>query len=60
MVLGGLSVSLNTTADLVVVCMASPLERRLKNSVRFRLRQRVASGLGMITLGAYVALADTK
>jgi threonine/homoserine/homoserine lactone efflux protein len=59
-VLGGVSVSLNTTADLVVVCMASPLERKLKNSVRFRRRQRLASGLGMITLGAYVALADTK
>ena len=40
--------------------MASPLERKLKNSVRFRRRQRTASGLGMITLGAYLALADSK
>jgi threonine/homoserine/homoserine lactone efflux protein len=59
-VLGALSVILNTTADLVVVLLAAPLERKLKNSARFRRRQRVASGLGMITLGAYVAFADTK
>jgi threonine/homoserine/homoserine lactone efflux protein len=58
--LGCISVSLNTAADLVVVGMASPLERKLKNSVRFRRRQRTASGLGMITLGAYLALADSK
>jgi threonine/homoserine/homoserine lactone efflux protein len=58
--LGTLSVSLNTAADLVVVLLAIPIERKLKNSVTFRRRQRVASGLGMIGLGAYVALADTK
>jgi threonine/homoserine/homoserine lactone efflux protein len=58
--LGCVSVSLNTAADLVVVGMASPLERKLKNSVRFRRRQRTASGLGMIGLGAYLALADSK
>jgi threonine/homoserine/homoserine lactone efflux protein len=58
--LGTISVVLNTTADLVVVLMATPLERKLKNSAKFRRRQRVTSGLGMIGLGAYVALADTK
>jgi threonine/homoserine/homoserine lactone efflux protein len=60
LVLGALSVTLNTTADLLVVLLAVPLERKLKHSARFRRRQRVASGLGMIGLGAYVALADTK
>src|SRR5712672_3586930 len=59
-VLGTISVLLNTMADLVVVFMAAPLERKLKNSVKFRRRQRLASGLGMIGLGAYVAFADTK
>ena len=59
-VLGATSVFLNTVADVVVVFLAAPLERKLKNSARFRRRQRVASGLGMIGLGAYVALADTK
>ena len=58
--LGSISVSLNTAADLVVVGMASPLEHKLKNSIRFRRRQRTASGIGMIGLGAYLALADSK
>jgi threonine/homoserine/homoserine lactone efflux protein len=59
-VLGALSVLINTSADLLVVVLAAPLERKLKSSVRFRRGQRVASGLGMITLGAYVALADSQ
>jgi threonine/homoserine/homoserine lactone efflux protein len=58
--LGAISVSLNTSADLLVVLLAAPLERKLKHSARFRSRQRVASGLGMIGLGAYVALGDVK
>jgi threonine/homoserine/homoserine lactone efflux protein len=58
--LGITSVALNTFADLVVVLLAVPLEAKLKNSVRFRRRQRVASGIGMIGLGVYVAFADTK
>src|SRR6266849_9902240 len=53
--LGAISVFLNTIADLVVVFMAAPLERKLKSSAPFRRRQRVASGVGMIGLGAYVA-----
>src|ERR1700739_3511931 len=58
--LGTISVILNTSADLLVVSLAGPLERKLKGSSRFRRRQRVASGLGMIGLGAYLALADSK
>lgn len=60
LVLGTISVSLNTCADLLVVLLAAPLERKLKSRAVFRRRQRVASGLGMIGLGAYVALGDTK
>lgn len=59
-VLGALSVLLNTAADLLVVVLAAPLERKLKSSVRFRRGQRVAFGIGMITLGAYVALGDAQ
>jgi threonine/homoserine/homoserine lactone efflux protein len=59
-VLGALSVILNTSADLVVVLFASPLGRRLKNSARLRRRQRLASGLGMIGLGAYAAFGDSR
>jgi threonine/homoserine/homoserine lactone efflux protein len=58
--LGILSVSLNTAADLLVVSLATPLERKLKSSPTFRARQRTASGLGMISLGAYLALSDAK
>jgi len=45
---------------LVVVVFGGALERKLKSSAAFRRGQRVASGLGMIGLGAYVAFADTK
>jgi len=58
--LGVLSVTLNTAADLLVVSLATPFERKLKSSTTFRRRQRTASGLGMIGLGAYVALSDAK
>jgi threonine/homoserine/homoserine lactone efflux protein len=59
-ILGALSVILNTAADLLVVVLAAPLERKLKSSVRFRRGQRTASGLGMITLGTYVALGGAR
>ena len=59
-ILGVISVVLNTTADLLVVLAAAPLEQKLKHNALFRRRQRVASGVGMIGLGAYVALADAK
>jgi threonine/homoserine/homoserine lactone efflux protein len=58
--LGATSVILNTAADLVVAFAAGPLEKKLRENARFRSRQRVASGIGMIGLGAYVALADSK
>jgi threonine/homoserine/homoserine lactone efflux protein len=58
--LGFVSVSLNTAADLLVVSLATPLERRLKSSPTFRSRQRTASGLGMIGLAAYLALSESK
>jgi threonine/homoserine/homoserine lactone efflux protein len=60
LVLGIISVAMNTAADLVVVYLAAPLERKLKSSAKFRRGQRIASGVGMIGLGAYVAFADTK
>ena len=59
-VLGTVSVALNTSADLLVVVLAAFLEGKLKHNARFRRRQRTASGLGMIGLGAYVAFADHK
>jgi threonine/homoserine/homoserine lactone efflux protein len=60
LIFGMVSVALNTTADLFVVSLAAPLGRKLKGSATFRRRQRVASGVGMIGLGAYVALTESK
>jgi threonine/homoserine/homoserine lactone efflux protein len=59
LLLGAISVLLNTSADLVVVFFAGPLGLRLKNSVRFRRRQRTACGLAMIGLGAWVAAGQS-
>lgn len=56
--LGVISVSMNTAADLLVIAFAAPLGARLRSSPRFRRNQRVASGLGMIGLGAFVAFGE--
>jgi threonine/homoserine/homoserine lactone efflux protein len=58
LVLGIMSVSLNTTVDLLVVSFASPIGARLRSSARFRRNQRVALGVGMIGLGAFVAFGE--
>ena len=57
LLLGALSVGLNTLADIAVVCAAGPLERRLKSSVLWRRRQRQTSGAALVGLGGYVALS---
>ena len=57
LLLGAISVTLNTCADLVVACFAGPLGSRMKRSAKFRSRQRAASGVAMIGLGVYVATA---
>jgi threonine/homoserine/homoserine lactone efflux protein len=58
--LGAISVSLNTTADIVVTLLAGPLGQRIRESARFRRRQRSATGLVMICLGTYLALGEAK
>lgn len=55
LILGAISVTLNTAVDLLVVVFAGTLARSLKRNPKFAARQRVASGAGMITLGVYVA-----
>lgn len=60
LLLGLMSVSLNTAADILVVMFAAPLGARLRSSPRFRRNQRVASGVGMIGLGAFVAFGEGK
>lgn len=60
LLLGLISVSLNTTADLLVVSFAAPIGIRLRSSARFRRNQRVASGVAMMGLGAFVAFGESK
>jgi threonine/homoserine/homoserine lactone efflux protein len=60
LLLGGTSVALNTTVDLLVVLFASALAQRIRQSKRFNASQRTASGMGMIGLGVYVAVADSR
>jgi threonine/homoserine/homoserine lactone efflux protein len=58
-ILGMISVSLNTAADLVVTMLAGPLGNRIRSSVRFRRRQRAFTGIIMIGLGTYLATSDS-
>jgi threonine/homoserine/homoserine lactone efflux protein len=58
--LGAVSVTLNTSADLVVTMFAGPLGNRIRASARFRRGQRTATGGIMIGLGTYLALSKAK
>ena len=55
LMLGTISVSLNTSADLVVTMFAGPLGNKIRSSARFRRTQRTATGAIMIGLGTYLA-----
>ena len=58
--LGTLSVTLNTTADIIVTLLAGPFGQRIRGSERFRRRQRTLTGAVMIGLGTYLALGESK
>jgi threonine/homoserine/homoserine lactone efflux protein len=60
LVLGTISVTLNTSADLVVTLLSAPIGARLRASALLRRRQRMATGFTLIGLGAYVAVADHR
>ena len=60
LLLGSLSVTLNTTADLVVASLAGPLSSALKRSERLRSVPQIFSGCGLIALGAYVAFTGEE
>ncbi len=55
--LGSLSVFLNTSADIVVATLAGPISSQLRKRASLRRAQRIFSGSGLIALGAYVALS---
>ena len=56
LVLGTVSVALNSTADLVVAALAGRLGGLLRARPRWWRRQRTASGLVLLGLGGYAAL----
>jgi threonine/homoserine/homoserine lactone efflux protein len=58
--LGAISVVLNTTADLIVIALAGPLGERIRSSATFRRRQRTVTGAIMIGLGTYLATGESK
>jgi threonine/homoserine/homoserine lactone efflux protein len=58
--LGGISVLLNSTADLIVAFFAGPLGSYLTKNVKLRQGQQLFSGVAFIALGTYVAVADNK
>jgi threonine/homoserine/homoserine lactone efflux protein len=60
LVLGTISVALNTSCDLIVTMIAAPIGARLKSSAVLRRRQRTATGLTLIGLGAFVAVSDSR
>jgi threonine/homoserine/homoserine lactone efflux protein len=60
LVLGTISVVLNTSGDICAVLLASPLQMLFKRSRRAQVNQRRASGAVMVALGTYVALSDSR
>jgi threonine/homoserine/homoserine lactone efflux protein len=58
--LGTVSVVLNTSADLIVVLLAGPLGKKLRSSAAFRRRQRTVTGFIMIGLGTYLATSESE
>lgn len=58
--LGTVSVVMNTSADLIVIALAGPLGRMIRSSPVFRRRQRTATGAIMIGLGAYLAVSESR
>jgi threonine/homoserine/homoserine lactone efflux protein len=60
LLLGTISVALNTSCDLIVTFAAAPIGARLKSSAVLRRRQRAATGLTLIGLGAFVAVSDSR
>ncbi|MBV9341694.1 MAG: LysE family translocator [Acidobacteria bacterium] len=60
LLLGLVSVTLNTIADFIVVALSVPLGVRLRSNTRLRRNQRTISGAAMIGLGAFALLGDAR
>lgn len=60
LLLGTVSVTLNTTVDVVVALLAGPIGSQLRRRPRLRHGQRYASGGALLALGAYVAVSGER
>lgn len=58
LLLGSITILLNSTADCIVVFLAGPLGHFLQTRPAFERLQRYFTGLSLIALGAYIALTD--
>jgi len=58
--LGAISVTLNTAVDIIVTLLAGPLGRRIRESARFRRQQRTVTAMVMIGLGTYLAVGESN
>ena len=59
-ILGTISVALNTAADLIVTMLAGPLGNRIRSSPKFRKRQRSLTGAIVIALGGYLVASESQ
>lgn len=57
--LGAISVVMNTSADLIVILVAGRFGKKIRSSAVFRRRQRTVTGAVMIGLGTYLAASDS-
>ena len=60
LLLGTISVTLNTSADVVVSLLAGPIGSQLRRRPRLRHGKRYASGGALIALGGYVAVSGER
>ncbi len=60
LLLGCISVVLNSTADVVVALLAAPLARSFERHPRWRRAQQAGCGVGLVGLGAYVAVGGER
>jgi threonine/homoserine/homoserine lactone efflux protein len=58
--LGCISVTLNTSVDFVVATLAGPIGVQLHKRAGLRKAQRILSGGGLIALGTFVALSGDE
>lgn len=59
LILGTISIIMNTTADVVIATLAGPIGYQLKSRPKLRQFQQKFTGTALIALGVYVALADS-